>query len=164
MGVRVLVQAEPFDLAREVAALQQGRTDIGAVVAFTGYCRDEAGMLEALELEHFSGMAEGEIERAAVAAERRFALLGLTVIHRFGRMIPGDAMVLVASAAAHRANAFDAASFVMDYLKTDAPFWKREHRRDRMGDPSDPTAWVAAKPSDRSRKDRWAEADSSTPA
>ena len=110
--------------------MARGRTDVGAVVSFVGYCRDEGGRLAALELEHYSGMAEEEIARAAHEAEARQPLLGVTVIHRHGRIAPGERIVLVAVAAAHRGAAFAAAEMLMDYLKTRAPFWKRAIRRD----------------------------------
>ncbi|MET0746291.1 MAG: molybdenum cofactor biosynthesis protein MoaE, partial [Microvirga sp.] len=127
MEAKVRVQAEPFDTAAETASLTIGRRDIGAVVAFTGLCRDEGGRLAALELEHYPGMAEAEIARVAGDAAARWPLLGLTIIHRFGRVDPGDPIVLVLAASSHRRAAFEAADFLMDYLKTRAPFWKREH-------------------------------------
>lgn len=148
--VRVAVQAEPFDVAAESARLADGRRDIGALVSFTGLCRDEGGELAALELEHYPGMADAEIRRVAEAARARWPLLGLTAIHRFGLIRPGEPIVLVMAAAAHRGDAFAAAEFLMDYLKTRAPFWKREHRADgsRGG-------WVAAKSSDDDAAARW---------
>jgi len=108
------VQAEPFDLAHEIQRLTQGRTDIGAVVSFTGLCRSEGGMLEALELEHFPGMAEEEMGRVMDEAEARWPLQGLCVIHRFGRIKAGEQIVLVVTASAHRDAAFQAADFLMD--------------------------------------------------
>ena len=150
MARTIRIQAEPFDVAAETAALTDGRADIGAVVAFTGLCRDEGGRLAALELEHYPGMAEAEIDRIADQAEKRWPLLGLTVIHRFGRISPGEEIVLVLAASAHRAAAFEAASFLMDYLKTQAPFWKREHLKDgTVG------AWVEAKEADDRTMERW---------
>jgi molybdopterin synthase catalytic subunit len=147
----IRIQAEPFDTAAETAALTEGRADIGALVAFTGLCRDEGGQLAALELEHYPGMAEAEIDRIARQAESRWPLLGLTIIHRFGRILPGEEIVLVLAASAHRAAAFEAASFMMDYLKTQAPFWKREHLKDgTIG------AWVDAKEADDRAMERWA--------
>lgn len=146
----IRVQAEDFDIAAEIARLTDGRTDIGALVTFSGLCRDEAGTLAALELEHYPGMAEAEIARIAAEALVCWPLLGLTAIHRFGRIAPGQNIVLVAAASAHRQAAFDAASFLMDYLKTDAPFWKKEHRRDgTAGD------WVEAKKADAAAALRW---------
>jgi len=147
----IRIQAEPFDAAAETAALAAGRGDVGATVAFTGFCRDEGGRLSALELEHYPGMAEAEIARIAAAAEVRWPLLGLTVIHRFGLIRPGEPIVLVLAASAHRQAAFEAAEFMMDYLKTSAPFWKREHLRDGTTG-----SWVEAKGSDDAATGRWA--------
>jgi molybdopterin synthase catalytic subunit len=146
----IRIQPEPFDVAAETAVLTLGRADIGALVAFAGLCRDEGGRLTALELEHYPGMAEAEIDRIAGQAESRWPLLGLTVIHRFGRMSPGEEIVLVLAASAHRAAAFEAASFMMDYLKTQAPFWKREHLKDGTTG-----AWVEAKEADDRAMERW---------
>lgn len=146
----VRVQAGDLDIAAEIAALTAGRTDIGAVVTFSGLCRDEAGRLSALELEHYPGMAEGEIARIAAEAVDRWALQGLTVIHRFGKLAPGDNIVLVVAASSHRQAAFEAADFMMDYLKSRAPFWKKEHRSD--GSAGD---WVEAKDSDEQAATRW---------
>ena len=151
----VRVQREPFDGPGEAAILTQGRTDIGGVVTFTGYCRDEAGALEALELEHYPGMAEAEMERIAGAAEKRWPLLGLIAIHRYGLISPGEPIVLVAAASAHRAGAFAAASFMMDFMKTDAPFWKREHRAGDKTAERRPEAWVAPKSSDDEATKLW---------
>jgi molybdopterin synthase catalytic subunit len=148
----VRVQAEPFDAAAEEAALAAGRTDVGAVVAFTGYCRDENGALEALELEHYPGMAEEEIARVAHEALARWPLLGLTVIHRYGLIRPGEKIVLVICAARRRAEAFAAAEFLMDYLKTRAPFWKKERRAGGADG-----GWVAAKAEDDAAAQRWRE-------
>ena len=150
MARTIRIQSEPFSSAAETAALTRGRGDVGAVVAFTGLCRDEGGRLEALELEHYPGMAEAEISRIAEQAENRWPLLGLTVIHRFGRISPGEEIVLVLTVSAHRQAAFEAASFLMDYLKTQAPFWKREHLKDgTVG------AWVEAKEADDRAMERW---------
>jgi molybdopterin synthase catalytic subunit len=148
--VTVRVQADPFDAAREAEALTAGRRDVGAVVAFAGLCRDEGGRLKTLELEHYPGMAEAEIARIAEQAAGRWPLTGLTVIHRHGRISPGEGIVLVVAASAHRQAAFQAASFLMDYLKTRAPFWKKEHLEDdREG------GWVAAKADDDRTAERW---------
>ena len=146
----IRVQRESFDLTEESRRLTEGRTDIGAVVAFTGYCRDEHETLAALELEHYPGMAEAEISRIAAEAAERWPLLGLTVIHRAGRITPGEPIVLVLTAAQHRQAAFEAASFLMDYLKTRAPFWKKEHRED--GSSGD---WVEAKGKDDTAAQKW---------
>jgi molybdopterin synthase catalytic subunit len=146
----VRLQREDFDVAVEAAALSRGHTDIGAVVTFTGICRDhEAGQgVSALTLEHYPDMAEEEIARHVAAAQARWPLLGVTVIHRYGRFVPGDNIVLVVTASAHRAAAFEAADFLMDYLKTRAPFWKQEERPHG-------TAWVEAKPEDDAAAERW---------
>ena len=143
----VRVQADTIDAEREISLLRGNRCDIGAVVTFMGYCRDEAGTLAALELEHFPGMAEAELERIAADAEDRWPLLGVVAIHRFGMIRPGEP--------AHRAAAFAAADFLMDFMKTDAPFWKREHRRDAISDPGVADSWVAAKTTDATARDRW---------
>jgi molybdopterin synthase catalytic subunit len=147
---RIAILREPFDTAAELAALVGERPDIGAVVSFSGRCRDEGGALAALEIEHFPGMAEQEIARVVGEAERRWPLLGVALIHRYGRITPGEEIVLVIVASAHRAAAFAAADYLMDYMKMRAPFWKREHHRDgTVGD------WVAAKQSDASALARW---------
>ncbi|HEX8663321.1 MAG TPA: molybdenum cofactor biosynthesis protein MoaE [Beijerinckiaceae bacterium] len=150
MTPTVRIQPEDFSVAEEIAALSAGRADVGAVVTFTGLCRDEGGRLAALELEHYPGMAEAEVLRVAEEAGRRWPLDGLTVIHRFGRIRPGDNIVLVATASAHRRAAFEAASFLMDFLKTRAPFWKREHLADgTVGE------WVEARGEDDAATERW---------
>lgn len=150
MTVTIRIQAETFDADAETAALTGARTDIGAVVAFIGLCRDEGGKLSALELEHYPGMAEAEIARIAAQAQGRWPLMGLTVIHRFGVIRPGEGIVLVLAASVHRRAAFEAAEFLMDYLKTRAPFWKREHLKDgTVG------AWVEAKTVDDEAAGRW---------
>ncbi len=147
---QVRVQADAFRVEDEIAALAAGRTDIGAIVTFSGLCRDEAGTLAALEIEHYPGMAEAEIARVVAQAEARWPLAGVRVIHRHGRIAPGEPIVLVVAASRHRVAAFEAASFLMDYLKAFAPFWKKEHRVDgTSGD------WVAAKGSDDEAAARW---------
>ena len=127
MTTTIRLQREAFDVAAEAAALTRGRTDIGAVVTFTGICRaDENGEpIAALTLEHYPGMAEAEIARHVEEACARWPLLGVTVIHRYGRIAPGEVIVLVVTASSHRQAAFAAAEFLMDYLKTRAPFWKQ---------------------------------------
>lgn len=146
----IRVQRDDFDAAAESRLLTAGRRDIGALVSFVGLCRDEAGALSALELEHYPGMAEAEMMRIAQLAIDRFSLIGLTAIHRYGRIEAGEQIVLVIAAAPHRQAAFDGANFVMDFLKTSAPFWKKEHGQDgTSGD------WVAAKDADDSARDRW---------
>lgn len=146
----IRVQREDFDAARESRLLTEGRHDIGALVSFVGLCRDEAGALLALELEHYPGMAEAEMTRIAELAIARFSLLGLTAIHRHGRIEAGEQIVLVIAAAPHRQAAFDGANFVMDFLKTSAPFWKKEHGLDGTSG-----GWVEAKDADDSARDRW---------
>jgi molybdopterin synthase catalytic subunit len=148
--IDVRIQREDFDVAAEIAALTKGRGDVGAVVTFTGLCRDESGALSALELEHYPGMAEDEITRVAEAAAQRWPILGATAIHRYGKIAPGENIVLVVATSPHRAAAFEAAAYIMDFLKTRAPFWKKEHRRDgTQGD------WVDAKESDDAAALRW---------
>ena len=147
---KVLIQEADFDIAAEIARMTEGRADIGAVVTFSGLCRDEAGALAALELEHYPGMAEAEIDRICAEAAGRWPLQGMTVIHRHGSIAPGENIVLVVTASAHRQAAFEAASFLMDYLKSRAPFWKKEHRRDGSA-----MGWVAAKDSDDVAAERW---------
>lgn len=149
-NVRVAIVAEPLDITAEIERVSAGRGDIGAIVTFTGLCRDEDGRLEALELEHYPGMAEKEIGRIAAQAAERWEVAALTVIHRHGRIRPGETIVVVVAASTHRHAAFEAAEFVMDFLKTHAPFWKKEHARDGT-----PTGWVAAKASDDDAKARW---------
>lgn len=146
----IRVQAEDFDVAAESARLTEGRADVGAVVTFTGLCRDEGGTLAALELEHYPGMAEAEISRIAKQAAARWPLTGLTVIHRHGRIAPGENIVLVVAASAHRQAAFEAASFLMDFLKTRAPFWKKEHLKDGTDG-----GWVEAKDADDKAAEKW---------
>jgi molybdopterin synthase catalytic subunit len=150
MNTTIRLQREDFDVAAEAAKLTRGRSDIGAVVTFAGICRDnEAGeSITALTLEHYPGMAEEEIARHVEEAKRRWPLLGVTVIHRYGRMQPGDNIVLVVTASAHRQAAFAAAEFLMDYLKTRAPFWKQEERATGK-------AWVEAKSTDDHAAARW---------
>lgn len=146
----VRIQAQDFDIAAEIARLTAGRADIGAVVTFSGLCRDEQGALSALELEHYPGMAEAEIARIATEAVQRWPLQGLTAIHRHGKIAPGENIVLVVAASAHRQAAFEAANFLMDYLKSRAPFWKKEHRAD-----GSKGGWVDAKEADDKAARRW---------
>ena len=148
--VTIRVQEADFEVAREIAALTEGRTDIGAVVTFTGICRGAEGSaaIAALTLEHYPGMAEAEIARHAQDAASRWPLTGLTIIHRVGRIQPGENIVLVVTASAHRHAAFEAAEFLMDYLKTHAPFWKREEGASGTG-------WVDAREHDDAAAGRW---------
>jgi molybdopterin synthase catalytic subunit len=150
----VRVQRDDFDPGAEAEALARGRTDVGGVASFVGYCRDEGGRLAALELEHYSGMAEEEIARAAGEAEARWPLIGVKVIHRYGRIAPGGRIVFVAVAAAHRGAAFAAAEMLMDYLKTRAPFWKRA-----IGVDGAIEGWVEAKGDDDRSAARWSDAE-----
>jgi len=152
MGVAptIRVQTDDFDAAVEAKLLTRDDAGIGAVVTFTGLCRDEGGALSALELEHYPGMAEAEMTRIAKLAIERFELRGLTAIHRYGKIATGDNIVLVIAASSHRQAAFDGANFVMDYLKTAAPFWKKEHGTDGTAG-----GWVSAKDADESAKDKW---------
>jgi molybdopterin synthase catalytic subunit len=154
MSVTIRLQREAFDTADEVAALTRDRADIGAVVTFTGICRaDENGEpIAALNLEHYPDMAEAEIGRHIEAARQRWPLLGVTVIHRYGRIAPGESIVLVVTASSHREAAFAGAEFLMDYLKTRAPFWKQVEKAGRKtGD----KIWVEAKSSDDTAAERW---------
>ena len=149
-AVTIRVQAGDFDPQAETAHMTAGRGDIGAVVSFLGLCRDEGGVLGALELEHYPGMAEAEMTRIAGEAVARFGLKGLTAIHRFGRIAVGENIVLVIAAASHRQAAFDGANFMMDFLKTAAPFWKKEHSRDGTAG-----GWVEARDADDAARDKW---------
>jgi molybdopterin synthase catalytic subunit len=148
--VTIRIQEADFDIAREIAVLTQHRKDIGAVVSFSGICRDseDGKSIAALTLEHYPGMAEAEIARHAETAMSRWPLNGLTVIHRVGRIMPGENIVLVLTASTHRQAAFEAAEFLMDYLKTNAPFWKRE-------DSAKGTSWIEARDHDDAAAARW---------
>jgi molybdopterin synthase catalytic subunit len=151
MKPTVRLQREPFDAAVEATNLARGRTDVGALVTFTGVCRgsENGEPIAALTLEHYPGMAESEIERHAAEAAERWPLLGATIIHRYGRILPGEDIVLVVATSSHREAAFAAAEFLMDYLKTRAPFWK-------LVEKADGTTWVDAKASDDAAAERWA--------
>jgi len=148
----VRLQKEPFDAAAEAERLSRGRTDIGAVVTFTGICRaDENGEpITALTLEHYAGMAEAEIARHVEEAAARWPLLGVTIVHRYGRIAPGEPIVAVIAASSHRQAAFAAAEFLMDYLKTRAPFWKQVEKPNGKN-------WVEAKASDDAAAERWSQ-------
>jgi molybdopterin synthase catalytic subunit len=149
-NVTIRIQQADFDVAREIAELTKGRTDIGAVVSFSGICRGSEGgeTIAALTLEHYPEMAEAEIARHAETAMSRWPLTGLSVIHRVGRIVPGENIVLVLTASQHRQAAFQAAEFLMDYLKASAPFWKREEK------PAG-TSWVDAHDRDDAAAARW---------
>jgi molybdopterin synthase catalytic subunit len=150
MKATVRLQREPFDAALVAAELTRGRNDVGALVTFTGICRgDENGEpIAALTLEHYPGMAEAEIERHVGEAIERWSLLGVTVIHRYGRILPGETIVMVATASSHREAAFSAAEFLMDYLKTRAPFWKQVEKASGK-------SWIEAKTIDDAAAERW---------
>ena len=149
-NVTIRIQQADFDIAQEIAALTKGRTDIGAVVSFSGICRgnEDGGTIAALTLEHYPGMAEAEIARHTETAMSRWPLTGLSVIHRVGRITPGENIVLVLTASQHRQAAFAAAEFLMDYLKTNAPFWKRQEN-------AAGTDWVEARSHDDAAAARW---------
>lgn len=147
MTTRIAIQTEDFDVSREIAALANGRSHIGAVATFTGLVRGDDGLV-ALTLEHYPGMTEQEITRHAEEANARWKLNGITIIHRIGRLDTGAQIVLVAVASSHRGDAFAACEFLMDYLKTRAPFWKQEQR-------ADGTHWVEARESDDKAAERW---------
>ena len=149
MSVRV--QGEDFDIGVEVARLAASRTGIGAIVTFTGIVRAESGgkTLAAMTLEHYPGMTEAELARVESEANARWPLQGSLIIHRVGRLKPGDNIVLVVTASAHRQAAFAAADFLMDYLKTRAPFWKKELSADGK------ELWVDARESDEAATERW---------
>ena len=146
----VRLQREDFDAAKEAAALTRGRADVGAVVTFSGICRgSEAGEpIAALTLEHYPDMAEAEIARHVEEAKARWLLSGVSVIHRYGRLTPGENIVLVVTASSHREAAFAAAEFLMDYLKTRAPFWKQVEIAGSK-------TWVAPKETDDMAAERW---------
>jgi molybdopterin synthase catalytic subunit len=145
--VQVRVQSEPFDPGQEVNAFSAGHPGMGAVVTFSGLVRDTGG-LTALEIEHYPAMTRPAIEAIAAEALDRWTLGDVLVIHRFGRLVPGEPIMMVATAARHRREAFEAAEFLMDYLKSRAPFWKKEIT-------TDGATWVAAKDSDEAAIDRW---------
>jgi molybdopterin synthase catalytic subunit len=146
----IRIQQEDFDINVEITKLTQGRTDIGAVVTFSGLCRGEGDTLSALELEHYPGMAEAEIMRIAEQAVKRFGLLGISAIHRYGKIKPGENIVLVIATSPHRQASFDGANFLMDFLKTRAPFWKKNHRADGVDG-----GWVDAKDADDDALAKW---------
>lgn len=147
----VRVQREDFDLGAEIRRLTAGRTDIGAVVTFTGVVRGEAKgqPISSMALEHYPGMTEQELARVDDEARNRWPLQASLIIHRIGDLKPGDNIVLVITASVHRHAAFEAAAFLMDYLKTRAPFWKKETRTDGAGH------WVDARDSDEAALERW---------
>lgn len=158
MAVVVRVQQEDFDAGAELAALRLGKPAVGAIASFIGIVRDsnvvgdDAARVGALTLEHYPGMTERSLEAICARAFARWSLIDVTVVHRHGRLLPTDQIVFVAASAAHRGDAFDACAFLMDYLKTEAPFWKKE-----ATDAGE--RWVEARASDESAADRWAASD-----
>lgn len=148
---RIRVQREPFDIAAEQDDLWRGRAEIGALVTFVGLTRDinEGSTIERLTLEHYPGMTEKALEAIAAEAADRWSLGGLTLIHRIGTLAPQDPIVFVGVASRHRGDAFRACEFLIDYLKTKAPFWKKESR-------TDGEHWVAARATDEAAARRWA--------
>ena len=151
MGVRV--QSEPFDLGVETAAMTKGRRDVGAVASFVGIARETnpdegAEPVIAMTLEHYPGMTERQLEEVEAEARSRWPLLDCLIVHRHGRFEPGDPIVLVVTVSSHRAAAFDACAFLMDFLKTKAPFWTREET-------ASGERWVNARASDNAAADRW---------
>ena len=144
------MQTEDFDITEEISRLTSGHTDIGAIVTFTGQVRDfdDGRNLRQLTLEHYSGLAEKKLRQIAETARGRWPLTGVTVIHKYGTLAPGDQIVLVVTTAKHRQPAFDAANFLMDWLKTDAPFWKKEITETD-------SRWVEARGEDLHQKHRW---------
>jgi molybdopterin synthase catalytic subunit len=149
-NVTIRIQEADFDVSREIADLTAGRSDIGAVVSFTGICRgsEDGAAIAALTLEHYPGMAEAEIARHAETAMSRWPVSGIRVVHRVGRIAPGENIVLVVTSSTHRQAAFAAAEFLMDYLKANAPFWKRV-------DSPDGASWVEARDHDDAAAARW---------
>lgn len=155
MSFSVSVQREPFDVAAEIAAVSRDRHDIGAVTSFVGLVRElapelanEAGKLSAMTLEHYPGMTEKALEDIVAQARLRWELLAVRVIHRYGRLEPGDAIVLVLVAGSHRGDTFKACEFIMDFLKTRAPFWKKEETPEGG-------RWVDARETDDAAAARW---------
>jgi molybdopterin synthase catalytic subunit len=148
--VNIRIQEADFDIAREISSLTKGRSDVGAVVSFSGICRgsEDGASIAALTLEHYPGMAEAEIARHADTAMSRWPLCGIAVIHRVGRITPGENIVLVVTASQHRQAAFEAAEFLMDYLKANAPFWKRV-------DSNGGANWIDARNHDEDAAARW---------
>ena len=145
----IRVQEAPFDYGQECANFGAGRCDIGAIVTFCGIVRDEHSTLQAMQIEHYPGMTERALQKIAVEAQARWSLSDCRIIHRYGRLEPGEKIMMVATASRHRADAFAAADFLMDYLKSRAPFWKKEFS-------GEGAEWVAAKDADEAALGRWA--------
>ncbi|MDB4198398.1 molybdenum cofactor biosynthesis protein MoaE [Ascidiaceihabitans sp.] len=147
--MRVVVQEQPFDIGAETTNFAAGHKDMGAIVTFTGIVRDLPGdPLQAMEIEHYPGMTEAALTEIAQTAIDRWKLGDALVIHRYGRLVPGEMIMMVATASKHRKNAFEAAEYLMDYLKSRAPFWKRE-----ITDTGE--SWVASKVEDEDALTRW---------
>ena len=147
--MRIVVQEQPFDPGAELTAFAAGRYDMGALVTFSGVVRDDPDRpLRDMLIEHYPGMTERALEKIATEAQARWALGDVLVIHRFGLMCPGDQIMMVATAARHRKDAFEAAEYLMDYLKSRAPFWKKERA-------ADGESWVAARTEDEDALTRW---------
>lgn len=147
--MRILVQSEPFDVGAETAQFARGHENVGALVTFTGIVRNnDAGTLTEMQIEHYPGMTEKALTAIATEAQTRWDLQDVLVIHRHGDLVPGEMIMMVATAARHRKAAFEAADFLMDYLKSRAPFWKREIT-------SEGAEWVAAKDDDEEALKRW---------
>lgn len=146
--MRIVVQEVPFDPGAEANAFSAGVTGAGAIVTFSGIVRDEGGRLRAMEIEHYPGMTERAIREHAETCRERFRLSDVLVIHRFGHLEVGEAIMMVATAAPHRGDAFEGAQFLMDFLKSRAPFWKKE-----LGEAA--TSWVDAKEQDERALERW---------
>lgn len=146
--MRIVVQEAPFDPGAELNAFGTGNTDIGAVVSFTGLTRDVSGGLSEMQIEHYPGMTERALTKIAEQAQSRWSLADTLIIHRYGRLTAGDTIMMVATASRHRADAFAAADFLMDYLKSRAPFWKKEVTADGAD-------WVESNQSDEDALDRW---------
>lgn len=150
--ISISVQNQDFDVGAEYRQLQSGNTRVGGIALFTGLVRDIAdNPLAAMHLEHYPGMTEASLQQTAEQAAARWSLMDIRIVHRVGELTPGDQIVLVAVSSAHRADAFSACEFIMDVLKTTAPFWKKEVHRDGSGH------WVDAKHSDQQRAERWSE-------
>jgi molybdopterin synthase catalytic subunit len=147
MRTHIRIQREEFDVNDETVALTTDSADLGAVASFVGIVRGDGGLIS-MTLEHYPGMTEREIARHAAEAASRWPLGAVTIIHRVGRLTPGECIVLVAAASKHRAAAFEACEFLVDYLKTQAPFWKEEERRGER-------AWVEKRTSDDEAAERW---------
>ena len=146
MSVRLL--AAPFDPGAELAKFHTGRTDVGAIVSFTGVTRDDSGTLSYMEIEHYPGMTESALQKIEAEARNRWDLKDSLILHRHGKIAPGEVIMMVATAAPHRRDAFEAADFLMDFLKSRAPFWKKEVS-------GEGESWVDAKSQDEADLKRW---------